>query len=342
MAIIPLIGGPGGGKTPATVEIAQKIRSLGRRCMVLRETAGSIFRDGLNHDDITDLAKANILQREIFSKQLQGENGYVNLCREIGVLDVLEHLVLGDRGLWDGRAYVPDELFSAYEKAYNLIHCFGLYRYLGIVHVVTAADRAREFYEERTEDGRNESPERACELDKKTLEAYIGHPRISIVHNVIGERQIGFDEKKQYILQAVRALLGESPTKTHRFLLSEFDIDMLQKHDGRIVMQSVQSRLLSNGSLYEKIHTTQRRENYIIHTKNNCLISLEEYSAATVKKPCVKETFSTRYWFVHDYQYVKIDETDAGTVLEIVQRHALEQPIVCPAFLGHSALVENI
>lgn len=337
MAIIPIIGGPGGGKTPATIEIAQAIRTQGRRCMVLRETAGGIFRDGLNHDDITDLAKANILQREIFSKQLQGENGYANLCREIGARDPLEHLVLGDRGLWDGRAYVPDELFAVYEKAYDLIHCSGLYRYLGIVHVVTAADGAREFYQERTEDGRNETPERACELDKLTLEAYVGHPRISVIPNIIDGKQITFEEKKLHIQMAVRCLLGEIEEKTLRFGLFDFTPEMLDSHQGKVVEQSVCSMATPGGMLLEKIQMSERNIRHTLHTKNNGLVSAEEFSRLVKANPKRKTVHSIRYWLACDYQYFKIDHYDDQAVLETVQRHAFQQQISAPAFLGRSA-----
>ena len=97
-----------------------------------------------------------------------------------------------DRGIMDGCAYVDKntvfkELLEnrgmSFSDAYN--------RYDAILHLVTAANGAEEFYQwndPTKEDtgnnaARSESPEEARVKDEKTLNAWIGHPHLRVFDN---------------------------------------------------------------------------------------------------------------------------------------------------------------
>lgn len=57
-----------------------------------------------------------------------------------------------------------------------------------MVHLVTAADGAPEFYTTTNNEARYEGIEDAKELDKKLINAWVGHPHFSIIDN----REQGF------------------------------------------------------------------------------------------------------------------------------------------------------
>jgi hypothetical protein len=49
--------------------------------------------------------------------------------------------------------------------------------------LVTAANGAVEFYTSANNEARYESPNDAIELDKKLINAWVGHPHFSIIDN---------------------------------------------------------------------------------------------------------------------------------------------------------------
>lgn len=49
--------------------------------------------------------------------------------------------------------------------------------------MVTSADGAGEFYTSNNNEARYESPKDAVELDKKLINAWVGHPHFSIIDN---------------------------------------------------------------------------------------------------------------------------------------------------------------
>lgn len=56
-------------------------------------------------------------------------------------------------------------------------------RYNQVVHLITAANGAEEFYNTEDNPCRTEGIELARELDLKTAEAWIGHPYIDVIDN---------------------------------------------------------------------------------------------------------------------------------------------------------------
>jgi hypothetical protein len=56
-------------------------------------------------------------------------------------------------------------------------------RYEAVIHLVTAAEGAEEFYSTNTNEARYESAKDAIELDKKLINAWVGHPHFSIIDN---------------------------------------------------------------------------------------------------------------------------------------------------------------
>lgn len=56
-------------------------------------------------------------------------------------------------------------------------------RYNQVIHLITAANGAEDFYNTEDNPCRTEPPEIARELDTKTMESWVGHPYIDILDN---------------------------------------------------------------------------------------------------------------------------------------------------------------
>lgn len=127
-------------------------------------------------------------------------------------------IVICDRGLLDGRAYMDPEDWR------QMLHVNGLdnevtlrdSRYHCVLHMVTAADGAADFYTLDTNTTRTETPEQAIAKDRALLAAWAGHPRLRVFRN-----NTDFEGKMQAVVGEVSQLLGmpSSSRRFRRFLL---------------------------------------------------------------------------------------------------------------------------
>ena len=104
-------------------------------------------------------------------------------------------VIICDRGVMDGSAYTDTNVWQALldETAWNTIQLRDR-RYEAVIHMVTAADGAEEFYTDSNNEARYESPEEARKLDKKLIDAWVGHPHFSIIDNKISNFQTKVDK----------------------------------------------------------------------------------------------------------------------------------------------------
>jgi hypothetical protein len=111
--------------------------------------------------------------------QMSLEDNFTELARN----EALPSVILCDRGLMDGSAYVTEEMWLAVmdEVGLNQIQLRDK-RYDGIIHMVTAADGAPEFYNKSNE-ARYEDIKSAIDVDHRLRHAYFGHSRFYIVDN---------------------------------------------------------------------------------------------------------------------------------------------------------------
>lgn len=93
-------------------------------------------------------------------------------------------IILCDRGVMDGSAYTDENVWQAIldETGWGTIHLRDR-RYEAVVHLVTAADGAPNFYQNANNQARYESVQEAIDLDKKLINAWVGHPQFSVIQN---------------------------------------------------------------------------------------------------------------------------------------------------------------
>ena len=114
-------------------------------------------------------------------------------------------IILFDRGVMDGSAYTDDNVWQAIldETGWSTIQLRDR-RYEAVIHLMTAAEGAEQFYTSENNNARYESPQEARDIYKKLINAWVGHPQFNIVKNT----KKGFRTKIDYCLNKVLSLIG--------------------------------------------------------------------------------------------------------------------------------------
>lgn len=138
---------------------------------------------------------------------------------DIALNSELKTVIICDRGVMDGSAYTDDNVWQALldETAWNTIQLRDR-RYEAVIHMVTSADGAEEFYTGENNEARYETAEEARALDRKLINAWVGHPHFSIVDNA----NRSFNEKVDKCVETVCRYIGlPTPTSFYKkFLLA--------------------------------------------------------------------------------------------------------------------------
>ncbi len=220
---IIITGGPCSGKTQGIegnkVEglegLKQKLYGLGYRVFVAPEAATRVISGGVR--DMAELAEKDFrkylgVQTEILKMQLDDRR---HLRALADLFPDEPRLILYDRGPKDGEAYLPQGHFENILKQLGLTPADVFSSFDAVVHLVTAADGAEEHYN-LDNSARYEDLEMARLLDKRTLNAWIGHPHLAIIDN-----STDFRGKLQRLLKAVLRALGapESLEIERKFLV---------------------------------------------------------------------------------------------------------------------------
>ena len=127
-------------------------------------------------------------------------------------------IILCDRGVMDGQAYTNDIVWQAIldETGWSTIHLRER-RYEAVVHMVTAADGAEKFYSTTSNEARYESLKEAIDLDKRLINAWVGHPHFHIIPNL----KASFQQKIDSCLSSVLNFIGRPSLSSNvrKFLL---------------------------------------------------------------------------------------------------------------------------
>ncbi|KAL4453235.1 hypothetical protein ABPG73_022090 [Tetrahymena malaccensis] len=212
---ICVTGGPCGGKTSGLVYVQEKMKELGYLVFVVPEAATTIANGG----GMLDMQNYNMVQAIQFQTNLlKLQIRLENTMTQIAKLSKKKAIVLCDRGLMDGQAYVEPKEWAELLSINNLNEVLMRDdRYDLVIHLVTAALGAEKFYNQQNS-ARFETAEEAAIMDKKTQDAWLGHPNHVIVDNNVKS----FEEKLTKMLNAVKQCVGieSSTTKyTRKFLL---------------------------------------------------------------------------------------------------------------------------
>jgi thymidylate kinase len=163
-----ITGGPCGGKTTALEKIKEKFKDMDINVLVVPETASEIIGGGVTAKKIGVLN----LQKLIFRLQLEKEAIFDIATEHINQ----DTVIIYDRGLIDGNAYIDDKGFDIILEQYGYTKEQLMAKYDAVFHIVTAALGAEEYYTLANNSARSEKPEDARLLDDNTKRVWQNHP----------------------------------------------------------------------------------------------------------------------------------------------------------------------
>lgn len=180
---IVLTGGPCAGKTTALVRIIEHFSSLGYKVFTIPEVPTLYSQGGWNY-----LTKNRDLyyegERAILETQLALEDSFTRMAE----VCTKPTLIVCDRGTMDISAYMTPEMWKDITSKANTNSSNLRRRYDAILHMVSAADGAEQYYTTATnairyEQMNEEGLRIARELDKKVIKAWTGHPHLRVINN---------------------------------------------------------------------------------------------------------------------------------------------------------------
>lgn len=176
---IVLTGGPCGGKTTGQSRLCTFFENLGWKVFRVPETATVLLSGGIKFSDLSE-DEAYKFQENLLRTMIQIENTFFSL----GESCARNCLIICDRGAMDASAFISTEKWE-YMLASNNLNNVDLRdnRYNHIIHLVSAANGAEDFYSTEDHVCRSEGVETARELDYKAAAAWVGHPYFDVIDN---------------------------------------------------------------------------------------------------------------------------------------------------------------
>ena len=200
---IVLTGGPCAGKTTALVRIAEYFSGFGYKVFTVPEVPTIYSTAGWNYlTPNRDLYYQG--ERAILETQLALEDQFMRLA-EVCTRPVL---VVCDRGTMDISAYIKPEEWKEITAMCGTNSNELLERYDAVLHLVSAADGAEQYYTTATNSTRYEQANEeglriARELDKKIIMAWTSHPHLRVINN-----HDEFDAKLNRVLTEISKVVG--------------------------------------------------------------------------------------------------------------------------------------
>lgn len=133
-------------------------------------------------------------ERQLFKMQLELENSVNTLATSRDVhARHRPSVVFFDRGLLDMKGYMPADMWNQICAQFGHTEESIKSRYDLVLHLVTAAEGALQYYTTANNAARTETPEQAIENDHRVRSAWSSHPNVKVVDN----SGAGFEDKLQ-------------------------------------------------------------------------------------------------------------------------------------------------
>ncbi|RVE54786.1 hypothetical protein evm_000553 [Chilo suppressalis] len=194
-----LTGGPCGGKTTGQSRLSTFFENLGWKVFRVPETATVLLSGGIKFADLSP-DEALKFQENLLKTMIQLENTFF----ELGRTCQRNCLIICDRGAMDASAFISKEKWEALLSSnnWNSVELRDN-RYNHIVHMVSAANGAEDFYSTEDHACRSEGVELARELDYNAAASWIGHPYFDVIDN-----STDFDKKMNRLIACVCQKIG--------------------------------------------------------------------------------------------------------------------------------------
>jgi len=197
------------------------LNQVGIRTFIVPEAATMLNKSGVSIANAKlDLQRVLKFQISLMKMQMSLEDIFNDIANDLYGNE--KCVILCDRGVMDGSAYMTKSMWQALldETGWSNSQLRDK-RYDMVLHLVTAADGAREHYGTESNVSRYEDYEMAIKTDRKTQVGWIGHPSYSIIDNSTP----GFNSKIKRCIERIYSQLGlpKATTFVKKFLLKKFD-----------------------------------------------------------------------------------------------------------------------
>ena len=152
---ICLTGGPCAGKTTALATLQTVLSQTGFKVLLVPEAATLLMKGGAMIETAKmSFGEAVKFQINIMKMQMSLEDIFI----EIALNQDQPTIIICDRGVMDGSAYTSEHMWQALldETGWSTIQLRDR-RYEAVIHLVTAADGANEFYTSANNEARYET-----------------------------------------------------------------------------------------------------------------------------------------------------------------------------------------
>lgn len=312
-----LTGGPCGGKTTGQARLSTFFENLGWKVYRVPETATVLLGGGVNFADLPQYAAIEF-QENLLRTMIQIENSFFALAEA----SERNCLVICDRGTMDASAFVTKDQWEDI-LAKNLCDEVDIRdnRYHQVVHMVTSAKGAEQFYSIEDHATRKEGLDEARERDTRAAEAWIGHPYVDIIDN-----SSDFETKINRLISCVAVKMGidvgdrlkvnarkvkfvvNTPLPKDSMFPSFRDFEVVH-HYLQTASRTMQSRLRKRGRMgkWSYIHTIRKQvsgqvievKTPLTHRDYTHLLDQEDPLHLTVNK--------IRRCFLYNNQYFQLD-----------------------------------
>lgn len=220
-------GGPCAGKTTSINRIKNFFENIGWKVYCVPETATTLLSAGIYFYDLSTECKINF-QENLLKTLVQIEDSINDVAKHHFNDKNQSCMIIYDRGAMDPIAYLAAEeweILKMRNPHWNEVDLRDN-RYDQIIHLITAANGAEQFYTLDNNVTRTETIQVAREIDERCAKAWIGHPCMDVIDN-----EISFERKVSKSLQAVCERIGlklksfEDGNRKRKFLLKSLPDD---------------------------------------------------------------------------------------------------------------------
>lgn len=261
---IVLTGGPCAGKTTALVRVIEHFSGLGYKVFTIPEVPTMFTQAGMNYlTHNTDFFYEG--EKATLKIQLELEDNFLRMAKTIDQ----PVLIVCDRGTMDISSYLQPEQWAKITNELGYTNAqLRDERYDAVLHLVSAADGAEQFYTtsnnaQRLEQADEKGLQIARELDKKVISAWTGHSHLRVINN-----HEDFNNKLNRVLKEISNVLGiPQPIEEERKYIVELLGDVAGSIDSDIVQTYLTSEPGSEVRLRQRsfdgktvyVHTTKKR-----------------------------------------------------------------------------------
>ncbi len=280
---IVLTGGPCAGKTTALVKIIDHFSGLGYKVFTIPEVPTMFTQAGMNY--LTKNEKFFFEgEKATFLTQIGLEDSFTKMAETIDK----PVIIVCDRGTMDISTYLTEDFWNRIISEQGYTNTQLRERYDAVLHLVSAADGAEQFYTtannaQRVEKADEKGLQIARELDKKIVSVWKGHPHLRVINN-----HEDFNNKLNRVLKEISNVLGiPQPIEEERKYIVKLTGEVPNAIDSDIVQTYLSGEPGSEirlrrrgfeGGKYVYVHTTKKRvaDNEQVETERQISANLYE------------------------------------------------------------------